>query len=107
MTPLRVDRWDIRRDGPFTETAMLHKLRALGYEPLTRQYPAGAIVSRQVDGRPHVQAVVSGLIKLTINTAAAILSAGDLVIVPPDCSPRIEVLGPLRATCLEAALRTA
>jgi quercetin dioxygenase-like cupin family protein len=102
---MRVDRWDVRRDGPFSETAMLHKLRALGYEPRAHEYPAGAIMSRQADSRQRVQAVISGLIKVTIESEAAILSAGDLVIVPPDTLPRVEVLGRLRATCLEAALR--
>jgi quercetin dioxygenase-like cupin family protein len=101
---MRVDRWDVRRDGPFSETAMLHKLRSFGYEPLTHEYPAGAIMSRQADSRQRIQAVISGLIKVTIDGEAAILRAGDLVVVPRDTLPRVEVLGPSRATCLEAAL---
>lgn len=104
MMQMRVDRWDVRRDGPFTETALLHKVRALGYDPVTRAYPAGAMMSPQPDPRPRIQAVVSGLIKVTINSEAAILSAGDLVFVTPDAAPRLEILGPVGATCVESVL---
>ena len=101
---MRVDRWDVRRDGPFTETALLHKVRALGYDPVTRAYPAGAMIAPQPDARPRIQAVVAGLIKVTINSEAAILSAGDLVFVPAQAAPRVEILGPLGATCVESVL---
>jgi quercetin dioxygenase-like cupin family protein len=101
---MRVERWDVRRDGPFAEAALLHKLRALGCEPTMRAYPARALISLQTDPRQRVQAVGSGLIKVTINNEAAILSAGDLVFVPADATPRMEILGPVSATCFEAAL---
>jgi quercetin dioxygenase-like cupin family protein len=101
---MRVDRWDAQKDGAISELAMRHKLQALGYEAVAREYPAGAIMSRQSDGRPRIQAVVTGLIKVTIDNEAAILSAGDLVFIPAYAVPRVEVLGPLRATCLEGVL---
>jgi quercetin dioxygenase-like cupin family protein len=101
---MRVERWDVRTDGAFSEAALLHKVRALGCEPTARAYPAQAIMSPQTDRRPRVHAVISGLMKVTINDDAAILSAGDLVFVPADASPRIEVLGPVSATCFEASL---
>jgi quercetin dioxygenase-like cupin family protein len=101
---MRVERWDVRRDGAFNEAALLHKLRAFGCEPATRAYPAQAIISPQTDRRPRIHAVVSGLIKVTIDSEAAILSAGDLVFVPAEATPRLEILGPVSATCLEASL---
>lgn len=104
MMLMRVERWEAQKDGAFSETAMLHKLRALGAEPIAREYPTGAIMSRRGDSRQRVHAVVAGLIKITINSEAAILSAGDIAFVPPDAVPRIEVLGPSRASCFEAAL---
>ena len=39
--------------------------------------------------------------KVTVNNDAAILSAGDLVFVAADATPRIEILGPVGATCFE------
>jgi quercetin dioxygenase-like cupin family protein len=101
---MRVDRWDVRADGAFSEAALLHKVRALGCEPAARAYPAQAIMSPQTDRRPRVHAVVSGLMKVTINNESAILSAGDIVFVPADATPRIEILGPVSATCFEASL---
>jgi quercetin dioxygenase-like cupin family protein len=101
---MRVERWDVQTDGAFNEAALLHKVRALGCEPVARAYPAQAITSPQTDRRPRVHAVISGLMKVTINNEAAILSAGDLVFVPADATPRIEILGPVSATCFEASL---
>ncbi|MEN3339155.1 MAG: hypothetical protein V7647_2831 [Acidobacteriota bacterium] len=102
---MRVERWDVRRDGAFNEAALLHKLRTFGCEPTTRAYPAKAIISPQTDRRPRIHAVVSGLMKITINSDdAVILSAGDLVFVPAEATPRLEILGPASATCLEASL---
>jgi mannose-6-phosphate isomerase-like protein (cupin superfamily) len=101
---MRVERWDVRRDGAFGEAALLHKLRALGCEPSARAYPAQAIISPQTDRRPRVHAVISGLMKVTINNEAAILSAGDVVFVPADATPRIEILGPANASCFEAPM---
>jgi len=101
---MRVERWDVRTDGAFSEAALLHKVRALGCETASRAYPVQAIMSPQTDRRPRVHAVVSGLMKVTINNEAAILSAGDLVFVPADATARIEILGPVSATCFEASL---
>jgi hypothetical protein len=101
---MRVVRWDLRRDGPFSEAALRHKVRALGCEPSTRVYPAHAIVSSPLDRRRRIQAVAAGLIKITLDSEAAILGAGDLALVPPDAAPCIEILGPVTAICLEAAL---
>ena len=101
---MRVDRWDVRRDGPFAEAALIHKVRALGYDAVTRPYPAGAMIWPQPFPRPRIQGVVSGLIKITIDSEAAILSAGDLVFVPADAAPRVEILGPTGATCVESVL---
>ncbi len=104
MMLMRVDRWDVRRDGPFTEAALLHKVRALGYDAVTRAYPGGAMVSPRTGHRSRIQAVISGLLKITINSEAAILKSGDLAFVPPDASPRFEILGPAGATCVEGTL---
>jgi hypothetical protein len=102
MLLMRIERWDVRRDGPLTHAALEHKLRALGYEPASRTYPCGAIVAPQIDTRERIEAVVSGLLKLTIEGESAILSAGDIVFVPRGASRTLEVVGSSAAACLEA-----
>jgi quercetin dioxygenase-like cupin family protein len=107
MLLMRIERWDVRRDGPLSEPALEHKVRALGYEPLIRTYPAGAIAAAQTDTRERIAAVSSGMIKMSIDGESAILSAGDLVFVSRGASRRLEVVGTLPARCLEGVFRGA
>ena len=105
MLLMRIERWDVRRDGPLSQPALEHKLRALGYEPVLRTYPAGAIAAAQADSRERTDAVVSGLIKVTIDGESAILTAGDIVFVPRGAARRLEVVGTATSYCLEAVFR--
>ena len=102
MWLMRIDRWDVRRDGPLSEASLQQKLHALGYQAASRVYPAGAVVSAQTDARERIQAVARGLIKVTIDGESAILTAGDVVLVPRGAVRRVEVLGTSAAHCLEA-----
>ncbi|HEX6974092.1 MAG TPA: cupin domain-containing protein [Vicinamibacterales bacterium] len=102
MLLMRIDRWDVRRDGALSEPALHQKVRALGYEPAARLYPAGAIVSAPTDDRDRVQAIARGLVKVTIDGESAILTAGDIVFVPRGAVRRVEVVGSAPAHCLEA-----
>lgn len=105
MLLMRIERWDVRRDGPLSQAALEQKLRALGYEPMLRTYPAGAIAAAQTDTRERTEGVVSGLIKVTIDGESAILTAGDIVFVPRGAARRLEVVGTSPAHCLEAVFR--
>jgi quercetin dioxygenase-like cupin family protein len=88
-----------------SQGALEHKLRALGYEPVLRTYPAGAIAAAQTDTRERSEAVISGLIKVTIDGESAILTAGDIVFVRRGASRRLEVVGTSAAYCIEAVFR--
>lgn len=102
---LQVARWDQRRDGLLTERALQQKLKALGYDPLPRSNPAGAIVSARVHGRERADAVIAGLLKVTIDDASVILTAGDIVVVPAGAARRIEPVGSAPVLCIEAVSR--
>jgi hypothetical protein len=105
MLLMRIERWDVRRDGALTEASLLQKISALGYEPLPRAYPSGAVAAAQCEADECVQAVVRGLVKVTIDGESAILAAGDIVFVPKGAVRRVEVVGTVPAQCLEAAYR--
>jgi mannose-6-phosphate isomerase-like protein (cupin superfamily) len=107
MILMRIERWDVRRDGALTDAALLHKLKALGYEPVRRAYPTGAMAAAKIDDRARVEAVISGLIKVTIDEEPAILTAGDIVFIPAGAARRLEVVGTSSAYCFEAASREA
>ena len=104
---MRIERWDIRRDGALTEAALQHKVEALGYEPLPRPNPAGAIVSARIHPHERAEAVLAGLIKVTIDDESAILTAGDIVFIPGGATRRVEAVGTSPVFCLEAVMRSA
>lgn len=99
---MRIERWDVRRDGPLTEPALQQKIEELGYEVSTRLYPAGAIAATQGDLRERLLAVARGLVKVTLDGESAILGAGDLVFVPRCAVQRVEAIGATAAFCFEA-----
>jgi quercetin dioxygenase-like cupin family protein len=105
MLLMRIERWDARRDGLLSEAALQQKLEARGYQVSTRMYPGGAVVAAQADQDEGIQAVVTGLLKVTIDEESAILTAGDLVFVPRGAARRLEVVGPSPVLCLEGVAR--
>lgn len=105
MLLMRMERWDARRDGPLSETALRQKLGARGYEVSACVYPGGTVAAPQTDTAERTQAVVTGLLKVTIDGESAILTAGDLVFVPRGAVRRLEVVGPSPVLCLEGAAR--
>jgi quercetin dioxygenase-like cupin family protein len=105
MLLMRIERWDARRDGPLSEAALRQKLEARGYQVSARSYPAGSVASAEADLGEGIQAVVTGLLKVTIDGESAILTAGDFVFVPRGAARRVEVVGPAPALCLEGIAR--
>jgi len=102
LTVMRIDRWDARRDGTVTEAALRQKVAANGYQVSTFAWPAGTIVPAQTQPLERVDAVVAGVLKITLNGESAILTAGDIVYVPRGAIRRVEVVGSSTAHCLDA-----
>jgi hypothetical protein len=107
MLMMRIERWDVRRDGPLSEPALAQKIEALGYTPAPRDYRSGDISPTECENRERVQAVVHGLIKITIDGESAILGAGDIAFVPRGGVRRVEVIGAASVRCLEAVYNDA
>ena len=104
---MRIERWDPRRDGPLTESALRQKIEARGYRISDRTYPPGAVAAAQSVDRERLDAVASGLLKVTLDDESAILSAGDVVYVPRGVVRRVEVVGSSPVHCLEAVYQDA
>jgi quercetin dioxygenase-like cupin family protein len=99
---MRIERWDPRRDGALTEATLRQKLEARGYEVSTCSWPPGTVVPPEVHPRERVDAVVSGLMKITIDEESAILTAGDMVFVPRGAVRSVQVVGALPAQSFDA-----
>lgn len=102
---MRIERWDLRRDGPLKEMAVRQKLESRGYAVSSRHYPAGAMAAAHTEEHERADALVSGLLKITLDEESAILMSGDIVFIPRGTMRRVEVLGPSPAHCLEAVRR--
>jgi quercetin dioxygenase-like cupin family protein len=101
---LRIERWDSREDGPLTEAALRRKCR-LDECPVTRRtYHPGAVLAAQSASHDLVEAVLSGLLRITIDEQSGILAAGDAVFVPRGSVRRLEVIGSMPVVSLEAAV---
>jgi mannose-6-phosphate isomerase-like protein (cupin superfamily) len=105
LTVLRIDRWDPRREGPFTDAALRRKVQSCGYEVCTKAWPAGTIVPAQTQECERVEAVLAGMVRYTVDDEPAILTAGDIVYVPRGAVRRVEVVGSQTAHCLDAVQR--
>jgi mannose-6-phosphate isomerase-like protein (cupin superfamily) len=102
MLLMRIERWDVRRDGPLSLPALQQKLQALGYDAAARLYPPGAVIAADIDPLERAQAVGHGLVKVRIDGESAILTAGDIVFVPSGAVRRVEVIGSAPAHCFDA-----
>jgi quercetin dioxygenase-like cupin family protein len=102
LTVMRIDHWDSRREGPVTEAALRRKVQACGYEVSSHDWPAGTIVPAETQDCQRVGAVVTGVVKITLDGESAILTAGDIVYVPRGSVRRVEVVGSSPAQCLDA-----
>lgn len=102
LTVMRIDRWDTRRDGPVTEAALRRKVQACGYEVSSFAWPAGTVVPSETQNHQRVDAVVAGIVRITLDGESAILTAGDIVYVPRGAVRRVEVVGAHPAHCLDA-----
>jgi quercetin dioxygenase-like cupin family protein len=102
LTVMRIDRWDPRRDGPVTEASVRQKLEAYGYQVSMLTWAGGTIVPGQAQDRERVDAVVTGIVKITLDGESAILTAGDIVYVPRGAVRRVEVVGSATAHCIDA-----
>lgn len=99
---MRIERWDSRREGPLTESALRQKIQTRGYQVSARLYPPDTVVASQPVDRERLDAVAAGVLRVTIDGETAILTAGDMVLVPRGSDRRVEVVGSSPVHCLEA-----
>jgi quercetin dioxygenase-like cupin family protein len=102
VSVMRIDRWDARRDGLLTESALRRKVEGYGYEVSTCSWASGTVLPAQTQERERAQAVVSGVLKVTLDGESAILTGGDIVYVPRGAVRRVEVVGESKVHCLDA-----
>jgi mannose-6-phosphate isomerase-like protein (cupin superfamily) len=99
---MKVERWDLRREGPPTEAALRRKLEGLGYEVDAYRYPPGTFFDTHTHAVDKIDAVVSGSFRVTMDEGSVVLGAGDAVWVPKGTPHSAEVVGDLPVVSLDA-----
>lgn len=91
---MRIERWNVHRDGAFSEGALRQKVEARGPVVTPCRYPPSCLVALPADTRERRLGLAAGMLKATIGEESAILAAGDILTIPAGSVCRVEVLGP-------------
>lgn len=97
-----VEHWDETRDGPLSERSLTARLEERGYRVSRYVYPPGTIFPEHTHGVEKIDAVLSGRFRITMGGAAAVLEAGDSILVPRGAIHAAEVVGDEPVVSLDA-----
>lgn len=97
-----VERWDERRDGPFSESALRRKLEDRGYRVSRYVYPPGTFFPDHTHTVEKVDAVASGRFRMRTGEGEVVLDPGDCLRVPGGAVHSAEVVGDRPVVSLDA-----
>lgn len=92
MPPIRVERWD-SADGPLTEKRYIGFLEREGYEVAVFAYRAGTVFPEHDHGTDKCDAVLEGVLRITVGGVAYDLEPGDRLYVPAGTRHSAQVVG--------------
>ncbi len=99
---MKVERWDVKRDGPLSEKTMREKLEERGYHVSRYVYPPGTTFPDHMHAIDKIDGVLSGRFRMTMKGKAVILEAGDCLAVPKGTVHSAEVVGNEPVVSLDA-----
>lgn len=99
---MQLERWDADRDGVLNEAALRQKLERLGYSVSRYVYPSGTCFPDHSHAVDKIDAVLSGVFRITTPEGAADLRAGDAIFVPRWTVHSAEVIGDENVVSLDA-----
>ncbi len=99
---MSLERWDPKRDGPFSEGALKKKIEKCGYHVSRYVYPPGTYFPNHTHAIDKIDAVVSGRFRMATPKEEFILEAGDCLAVPRGTVHSAEVVGDEAVVSLDA-----
>jgi mannose-6-phosphate isomerase-like protein (cupin superfamily) len=99
---MKIERWDVERDGPLSEDAMREKLKSRGYHVSRYVYPPGTTFPDHAHVIDKIDAVLSGRFRMTMKGKVVILEAGDSLAVARGTIHSAEVVGKEPVVSLDA-----
>ena len=92
MADVRLEHWDAA-DGPLTERRMMRLLEREGYEVAAYTYRQGTVFSEHEHAQDKCDAVLEGILRITVGDDAYDLKAGDRLSLPAGTRHSAEVVG--------------
>jgi|ERR1043166_1027875 quercetin dioxygenase-like cupin family protein len=102
---MAVYRWNVERDGAFSEAALRRKLERSGYAVSCYTYAPGTHFPEHTHGVDKVDAVVSGRFRLEIEGESVVLGPGEWIDVPRGVPHTATVVGDDAVVSLDAVKR--
>ena len=99
---MKIEHWDVDRDGKLSTHALRSKLEALGYRVSSYTYPAGTFFPTHTHSVDKIDAVLSGRFLISMGEDFVVLEAGDFVYVPRNAAHSAEVVGDEPVVSLDA-----
>ncbi|HYX21931.1 MAG TPA: cupin domain-containing protein [Thermoanaerobaculia bacterium] len=100
---VRVERWP-RGDGAPTEKRMMRALELEGFDVLVTTYRPGTVFPEHEHPRPKCDAVLEGVLRVTVDGNAFDLGAGDRIYLPAGTRHAAEVVGQETVVSLDGTL---
>lgn len=92
MPDVRLERWD-SSDGPPTEKRLMGLLESEGYEVASYAYRPGTLFPPHEHPQEKCDAVVEGVLRITVGQAAYDLGPGDRLYLPGGTRHGAQVVG--------------
>jgi quercetin dioxygenase-like cupin family protein len=103
MDAPRLERWS-RRDGSLTEKRLMRVLELEGYDVLVYTYRAGTVFPEHEHPRAKCDAVLEGVLRVTVGAEAFDLGAGDRLYLPAGTRHTAQVMGSGTVLSLDGTL---
>ncbi len=92
MSGIRLERWTAE-DGPLTEKRLMSAMERDGYEVSVYTYREGTVFPEHVHAQDKCDAVLEGVLRITVDGVAYDLEAGDRLFLPAGTRHAAEVRG--------------
>ena len=90
--PVRLEKW-LPEDGPLTEKRLMGSLEREGYEVAVYAYREGTVFSEHEHSQDKCDAVLEGLLRVTVGEQVYDLASGDRLHLPAGTRHAAEVVG--------------
>ena len=103
MSGIRLDRW-MAEDGPLNERRLMARMEREGYEVAVYTYRGGTVFPEHAHAQDKCDAVLEGVLRVTVDGVAYDLEAGDRLFLPKGTRHAAEVVGRRTVVSLDGTI---